>query len=360
MFYLTQASDIQAIIPELTSHPILWLDTEVADYDTPSPKLSLIQVLAEANDLTGDSVYILDVLNKPDITKYFITQIMANDKIEKVFHNAVFDLKYLGSTQAENITCTYKIARSISRDRLGTSNLQLKTLAKELCHFTNVDAEEGRSDWGRRPLSPKQLEYAKMDTVYLAQVYFCLNQWLKSNGQLTLEYDNPDKFPRNPSLSEVYGEGSDRLNLPVEPEKFLNQIPETTSKSLKEKCQELIDLSQQKTELTKYAAQIDGFTGRQAKITNTVREILPLGCAGCEWCVARGEWQAFERVDAVLGRSRVSGVGGVREFAGEDAASGSHCQGGRTIRSVSGDKFDLCTEPGDGLDREIQSQERRD
>lgn len=129
---------------------------------------------------------------------------------------------------------------------------------------------------GEKTLSPKQLEYAKMDTVYLAQVYFCLNQWLKSNGQLTLEYDNPDKFPRNPSLSEVYGEGSDRLNLPVEPEKFLNQIPETTSKSLKEKCQELIDLSQQKTELTKYAAQIDGFTGRQAKITNTVREILPL------------------------------------------------------------------------------------
>ncbi|GAA6620062.1 hypothetical protein [Scytonema sp. NUACC26] len=54
MFYLTQAAEIQAIIPELASHPILWLDTEVADYNTPSPKLALIQVLAEPNDLIID------------------------------------------------------------------------------------------------------------------------------------------------------------------------------------------------------------------------------------------------------------------------------------------------------------------
>jgi S-DNA-T family DNA segregation ATPase FtsK/SpoIIIE len=50
-------------------------------------------------------------------------------------------------------------------------NLKLKTLAEELCHFSNVDKSEQASDWGRRPLSEKQLQYAKMDTVYLAQVH---------------------------------------------------------------------------------------------------------------------------------------------------------------------------------------------
>lgn len=175
MFYLTQASEIQAFITEFASRQILWLDTEVADYDTRFPKLSLIQVLAEPNDSAGDNVYILDVFKQPDVIKYFIAQIMANPKIEKVFHNADFDLKYLGGNiQAQNVTCTLKIARKISRALLKTSNLKLKTLAKELCNFTDVDEEEGKSDWGRRPLSQKQLNYAKMDTIYLAQVHLHL------------------------------------------------------------------------------------------------------------------------------------------------------------------------------------------
>lgn len=187
MFYVTQASEIQAVITRLASRQILWLDTEVADYDTPFPKLSLIQVSVEPLDLAGDNVYILDVFQKPDVVKYFINQIMANAKIEKVFHNSSYDLQYLGKMEAQNITCTLKIARKISRDRLGTSNLKLKTLAKELCNFTDVDEEEGTSDWGRRPLSQKQLNYAKMDTVYLAQVHLHLNSWTQSNGQSTLK-----------------------------------------------------------------------------------------------------------------------------------------------------------------------------
>ncbi len=265
MFYLTQAHEIQAFITELASCHILWLDTEVADYDTRFPKLSLIQVLAKSHDLTGDSVYILDVFNQPDVVTYFITQIMANAKIEKVFHNSNFDLKYLGGIEANNVTCTLKIARNISRKCLGTSDLKLKTLARELCNFTQVDADEGRSDWGRRPLSQKQLNYAKMDTVYLAQVHLYLNSWLESNGQLTLQYEMPDDLDK-----------SHNLNLPIETEKFVNQLSDSTPKSLREKCQRLINLSQRKNDLKNYAQQLDGFTSRQEKITNAIREIQPL------------------------------------------------------------------------------------
>ncbi|MDF5721569.1 MAG: DNA translocase FtsK [Rhizonema sp. PD37] len=171
MEYLTEPTQIQAQITKLAAAKILWLDTEIADWNTPYPKLSLIQVLAEPTDLTGESAYILDVLRKPDIAAYFINQIMVNPQIEKVFHNAVFDLKYLGRELAQNVTCTLKIARKIRREVLQVSNLQLKTLAVELCHFSNVDKEEQGSDWGKRPLTQKQLYYAAMDTVYLAAVH---------------------------------------------------------------------------------------------------------------------------------------------------------------------------------------------
>ncbi len=214
MFYVTQASEIQAIITQLTSHQILWLDTEVADYDTPFPKLSLIQVSVEPLDLAGDNVYILDVFQKPDVVKYFINQIMANANIEKVFHNSSYDLQFLGKIQAQNITCTLKIARQISRNRLGTSNLKLKTLAKELCNFTNVDEEEGRSDWGRRPLSQKQLDYAKMDTVYLAQVHLYLNSWIQSTFQSKTSHE----------LDNSHNSYSEQVDWTIEAMKFLSCV----------------------------------------------------------------------------------------------------------------------------------------
>ncbi len=171
MHYLTKASEIQTQIAKFALAKVLWLDTEVANWNTSYPKLSLIQILAEPADSTGKFAYILDVLDKPDLIAFFIQQIMVNSQIEKVFHNASFDLKYLGDKSAQNITCTLKLARKINLKTLQTSNLKLKTLATELCQFSDVDTEEGTSDWGKRPLSDKQLHYAAMDTVYLAAVH---------------------------------------------------------------------------------------------------------------------------------------------------------------------------------------------
>jgi DNA segregation ATPase FtsK/SpoIIIE, S-DNA-T family len=181
MHYLTEATEIYKQISQLASYKTLWLDTEIADWKTHNPKLALIQALADPTDSTGESAYLFDVLDKPDLAEYFINQIMVNPQIEKVFHSAGFDLKYLGKTQAQNVTCTLKLAQKIKRKVLQTTNLKLKTLAAELCHFSHVDAEEGTSDWGKRPLTQKQLNYAAMDTVYLAAVHRRL-----------LEISNPD------------------------------------------------------------------------------------------------------------------------------------------------------------------------
>jgi ribonuclease D len=189
--YLTQATEIYSIITKFASCQILWLDTEVANWDTSNPRLSLIQVLAEPTDLNGEFAYILDVLEKPDLVTYFVNQIMVNPNIEKVFHNASFDLRYLGGKeQAKNVTCTFKMVKKLTKksrsNPLQVSNKQLKTLAVELCNFSSVDKAEQTSDWGHRPLSEKQLQYAKMDTVYLAHVHRRLLALIKGDN-LTLE-----------------------------------------------------------------------------------------------------------------------------------------------------------------------------
>ncbi|HEY9602481.1 MAG TPA: ribonuclease D, partial [Allocoleopsis sp.] len=139
MPYLTDARDIKNRIFEYTQAEVLWLDTEVAEYQSRKPRLSLIQILSEPHDMTGEHVDILDVLDQPELIEYFSDRIMATAAIEKVFHNASYDLKLLGKTKAKSITCTLELAKQLPYYLLQVPNLQLKTLAEQLCYFPPID-----------------------------------------------------------------------------------------------------------------------------------------------------------------------------------------------------------------------------
>ncbi|MEG4285736.1 ribonuclease D [Microcoleus sp. A006_D1] len=170
MPYLTAANDIKALIAKFSQARILWVDTEIADYKS-NPRLSLIQVLADSTDATGDATFLLDVLDQPELAKDFVSQIMVNPDIEKVFHSASYDIRFLGNDDAQNVTCTLRMSRQIPAYILPLPNRQLKTLIETLCGIAYVDKTEQSGDWAKRPLTEKQLEYAKMDAVYLARVH---------------------------------------------------------------------------------------------------------------------------------------------------------------------------------------------
>jgi ribonuclease D len=150
------------------------MDTEVADYDTKQAKLSLIQISDHSTDLQGENVTILDVLDQPNLISELIEKIMQNPQLEKVFHNAKYDVGFLGKRKAKNVTCTLEMVQKIPYYLVPLPNFQLKTLAEELCYFPNVSKAEQKSDWGQRPLTNQQLYYAKMDVVYLTQVHLRL------------------------------------------------------------------------------------------------------------------------------------------------------------------------------------------
>ena len=176
MPYLTNSDEIRAYINKISKSKILWLDTEVSGCYSRDKELSLIQVLDDPDDKIGKNAYVLDVLDRGDLAALFVNQIMKNFQIEKVFHNASFDVKYLGGKElVKNVTCTYAMARKNKHLLSHCLDLKLKTLAMTLCNFNAKDIYESlneqTSDWGRRPLTAKQLWYAQMDVVYLAQVH---------------------------------------------------------------------------------------------------------------------------------------------------------------------------------------------
>ena len=46
--------------------------------------------------MSGKNIHILDVLEQSDVIHHFINEIMINTQIEKIFHNASYDIKFLG------------------------------------------------------------------------------------------------------------------------------------------------------------------------------------------------------------------------------------------------------------------------
>lgn len=170
MQYFAEPKLILPLIEKYAQMPVLWLDTEVADFKSRNSKLSLIQVLDSRNE-PEKNVAILDVLHHPEIVENFIEKIMRNPTIEKVFHNAKYDLKFLGKAKAKNVTCTLEAAKKIPYYLLPLPNLSLKTLAEKLCNIAEVDKSQQASDWGQRPLNDLQLNYAKLDPVYLYMVH---------------------------------------------------------------------------------------------------------------------------------------------------------------------------------------------
>jgi ribonuclease D len=178
MRYLTEIKEIEALFLELTQAKIIWLDTEVADYMTKNPRLSLIQILPDYKEIKPENSYILDILDKPALVEKFINLIMVNPNIEKVFHNAKYDKQFLGKTRVKNVTCTLEMAQKMPYYVLPLSSFSLKNLAENIAGFAGVSKEEQGSDWGKRPLSGQQLKYAQMDTVYLAKVHHKLLQLL--------------------------------------------------------------------------------------------------------------------------------------------------------------------------------------
>lgn len=204
MTLLKSPVEIIATISRLKKSQVLWIDTEIADFNTKKPKLSLIQVSNDPDDMSGEHIYLLDILENETLASTFIEEIMLDAQIEKVFHNASYDLKFLGGKKAQNITCTLEMAKKIPYYYLPVSNYKLQTLAAELCNYQNIDKSLQISDWGCRPLTAEQIEYAYLDCIFLAQIHQRLLELSDASNPEPAEDDLSNLTARYAEIAEQY------------------------------------------------------------------------------------------------------------------------------------------------------------
>ncbi|MFN3132385.1 ribonuclease D [Roseibium sp.] len=168
MEVITKTEDLAAACQRLATNDYVTVDTEFLRETTFWPKLCVIQMAGT------DMAFIVDALAEGlDLDPFF--DLMRDGSVTKVFHAARQDIEiiyHLGGlipaplfdTQVAAMVCGF--GDSISYDQL----VYKVTGAR-------IDKSSRFTDWARRPLTAKQLDYALADVTHLRDAY----QFLKAN-----------------------------------------------------------------------------------------------------------------------------------------------------------------------------------
>src|SRR5258708_18901297 len=143
------------LLETVAGEPQIGLDTESNGFHAYVERVCLIQIATRDADWAVDPVA---VPLRP------LVALLADPAREVILHAAEYDvlcLKRELDLRLGRIFDTHAAAKVLGVQRVGLGNL----LADEL--GVQLTADEQRSDWGRRPLSPEQLSYAFADVQYL-------------------------------------------------------------------------------------------------------------------------------------------------------------------------------------------------
>ncbi len=160
-------------IEDIRKCAVIGMDTEYDSFRYFREKLCLIQINS------GKKIYVFDPLGGMDLS--FLGEFFASSSICKVMHAGGNDLRILKRDYGfvfNNIFDTHRAA-----SLLGCTHLSLAVLVNR---YLGVEFDKNkkmqRSKWEIRPLTEEQLDYAVMDTFYLADLHIRLKSELKREG----------------------------------------------------------------------------------------------------------------------------------------------------------------------------------
>lgn len=194
---IKDSAELEKIVEKAKKAGRAAIDTEFVWERTYFPQLGLIQI-----GLSEDETFLIDAPAIDDLSP--LGKLLEDEGVVKILHDAQQDLYIL-----RRATGAYP--KNIFDTRLASgfaglsSTISLMDLLKEVAGVT-IHKTESRTDWLRRPLSEKQLEYAIDDVRYMPKVMdellkriddFNRSEWLAEEMRL---YNDPalyeEKDPR--------------------------------------------------------------------------------------------------------------------------------------------------------------------
>jgi len=167
---ITETAELVKACEILAKGDFLAVDTEFHRETTYWPQVCLIQVASADYDVMVDPI-------AKDIDLSPLMKLLADKSRVKVFHAARQDLeiftRMIGETPSPIFDSQIAAMAAGLGDSISYENLVSRLLKAQ------VDKSSQFTDWARRPLSDKQLRYARGDVVYLRKIYKILKEKLE-------------------------------------------------------------------------------------------------------------------------------------------------------------------------------------
>ncbi|HUV26035.1 MAG TPA: HRDC domain-containing protein [Anaerolineales bacterium] len=172
---ITRVDALSQMVNQLASEAILAVDTESNSLYAYQERVCLIQFSTPQDD------FLVDPLALDDLTP--LEALFADDKIEKIFHAAEYDLismKRDFQFRFENLFDTMIAARILGWEQIGLGSILKAEFDVEL------NKRYQRANWGKRPIPAEMMAYARLDTHYLIPLRFRLKSELMSQNRWPL------------------------------------------------------------------------------------------------------------------------------------------------------------------------------
>ena len=171
--YIDTEADLRHLTNRLKQESLIAVDTESNNLYAYQGQVCLIQLSTRSED------YIIDPLAITNLQPF--GEILADKRIQKIFHAAEYDLICLRRDfdfEICNLFDTMYAARLCHIEKFGLRDVL------QLFLDVDIDKQHQLDDWGARPLPEDSLLYAQMDTHYLPMLRDILIQKLQEFGRI--------------------------------------------------------------------------------------------------------------------------------------------------------------------------------
>lgn len=193
---VTDSQTLADLCARLSASPYVAVDTEFMRENSYWPELCLIQI-ADSNEAAAIDPKAPDIDLKP-----LLDLMVDNEDVLKIFHAGGQDIEIVHNLTGRTpypLFDTQIAAMALGLgEQVGYSNL--------VESWTGVKLDKGArfTDWGRRPLDKRQIDYAIGDVTHLVKIFPKLLDKLKRTGRgawLDQEMErlaNPDNYVNDP------------------------------------------------------------------------------------------------------------------------------------------------------------------
>ena len=196
---LTDNQDIADICARFSTADFVTVDTEFMRENTYWPILCLIQIS------DGKEAAAIDPLAKGVDLGPLMELLVNNENVLKIFHAGGQDVEIIHNITGKTphpIFDTQIAAMAIGQsEQIGYANLVDSWLG------ITLDKGARFTDWSRRPLNARQLEYAVADVTHLAKIFPMMLEKLRETGRgmwINAEMEklaDPDNYVNDPEMS---------------------------------------------------------------------------------------------------------------------------------------------------------------